>query len=76
MSKYLLHSIIGLLLLFLLPAGTSAQNSKTTVTQVSEEVTLMTDVDYIITDAEEPFGAEGSVNIVSTGHAGRSLFKC
>ena len=69
MRRNLLPLSIGLLLLILLPAGVLAENSKTTVAKVTEGVTLMTDVDYIITDADEPFGTDGSVNIVSTDHA-------
>ena len=49
-----------------LPTAMTGANSKTTVAKVTDEVTLMTDVDYIITDANEPFGDGGSVNIVST----------
>lgn len=52
-----------------LPTAMTGANSKTTVAKVTDEVTLMTDIDYIITDANEPFGDGGSVNIVSTEHA-------
>ena len=62
-------TILFSLLLGLPAVSVVAQQSKTTVAKVSDEVTLMTDVDYIITDANEPFGDGGSVNIVSTEHA-------
>ena len=45
-----------------------AANVKTSVAQVSEAVSITTDVDYIIT-GETPFTASGSVNIVNTEHA-------
>lgn len=45
-----------------------AKNGITTVSQVSQAVTLDTDVDYHITSAE-PFTSTGSINIVNTDHA-------
>ena len=45
-----------------------AKNTVTTVEQVTEEVTLMDDVDYTIT-SDTPFGDDGIVNIVNTDHA-------
>ncbi len=69
MTRRLLLLLLVGLLLVLTPLTAEALNSKTTVTKVSDEVALMTDVDYIITDAEAPFDANGSVNIVSTEHA-------
>ena len=45
-----------------------ADNTITTVEQVSEAVTLSDDVDYHITSAT-PFTATGSVNITNTEHA-------
>ena len=55
-----------LLLAFGLTAN--AVNTVTTVAQVSAEVTLADDVDYIITDAV-PFVEGGKVNITNTEHA-------
>lgn len=55
-----------LLLAFGLTA--SAKNTKTTVKQVTESVTVADDVDYTITEAE-PFGTMGSVNITNLDHA-------
>ena len=45
-----------------------AKNGITTVSQVSQAVTLDTDVDYHITGSE-PFTSTGSINIVNTDHA-------
>ncbi len=45
-----------------------AANTKTTVSQVIESVSITTDTDYIITD-ETPFTVAGSVDIVNTEHA-------
>lgn len=45
-----------------------AANKVTTVSQVSEAVTLSDDVDYVIT-SETPFTGEGSVNITNLDHA-------
>ncbi len=45
-----------------------AANTKTTVTQVTSEVTLSDDVDYIVTGST-PFTASGIVNITNTDHA-------
>ncbi len=45
-----------------------AKNISTTVTQVSQAVTLDTDVDYHITSAT-PFTDAGSINITNTEHA-------
>ncbi|MBR3858678.1 MAG: hypothetical protein IKJ18_01480 [Bacteroidaceae bacterium] len=47
---------------------TNAANTITKVTQVSTEVTLSTDVDYIITGTT-PFTGSGKVNITNTEHA-------
>lgn len=55
-----------LLLTFGLTAN--AVNTVTTVAQVSAEVTLADDVDYVITDAV-PFVEGGKVNITNTEHA-------
>lgn len=55
-----------LLLSFGLTAN--AANTITKVTQVSTEVTLSTDVDYIITGTT-PFTGSGKVNITNTEHA-------
>ena len=56
----------ALLLSFGLTAN--AANTITKVTQVSTEVTLSTDVDYIITGTT-PFTGSGKVNITNTEHA-------
>ncbi len=45
-----------------------AANTKTTVSQVIESVSVTTNTDYIITD-ETPFTVAGSVDIVNTEHA-------
>ena len=45
-----------------------AANTKTSVEQVTEIVTLTDDVDYIVT-GEKPFGNAGVVNIQNTDHA-------
>ena len=60
-----------LLLLCLMLQGsifTFARNTVTTVEQVSSEVTLTDDVDYVITSAT-PFTGDGLINIVNTEHA-------
>lgn len=46
----------------------NAANEKTSVAQVTDQVSLTTDVDYIVTGAE-PFATAGSVDIVNTEHA-------
>ena len=51
---------------FLLPA--SAANTKTTVSQVTESITLTDDVDYIV-NTDTPFDGDGQVDIVNTDHA-------
>ena len=56
----------ALLLAFSLSAN--AANTITKVSQVSTEVTLTDNVDYVITNAT-PFAGEGKVNIVNTDHA-------
>lgn len=45
-----------------------AANTVTTVSQVTESVTVSTDVDYTIT-SKEPFGTTGIVDITNTDHA-------
>ncbi len=52
----------------LFSVGAWADNTTTTVTQVTDAVDLTDDVDYVITDTD-PFGTVGSVNIVNTEHA-------
>ena len=47
---------------------THAANTVTTVSQVTTEVTLSTDVDYVITNTT-PFTGSGKVNITNTDHA-------
>lgn len=56
----------ALLLAFSLSAN--AANTITKVSQVSTEVTLTDNVDYVITNAT-PFAGEGKVDIVNTDHA-------
>ncbi|NLV53705.1 MAG: hypothetical protein GXY64_10660 [Bacteroidales bacterium] len=48
--------------------ATYAANNKETVAQVTDAVTLTTDVDYIITGTT-PFATSGRVNITNTEHA-------
>ena len=55
-------------LLLSLGLTANAANTTTTVTQVSSEITLDTDVDYIITSTT-PFTGSGKVNITNTEHA-------
>lgn len=45
-----------------------AKNTVTRITQVTEPVTLDSDVDYTIS-GDTPFGAAGSINITNTEHA-------
>ena len=63
-----MKKIFPILALSLLSTAAIAKNSATTVSQVSESVTLTDDVDYVITDAT-PFTTAGSVNIQNTDHA-------
>lgn len=55
-------------LLLSLGLTANAANTTTTVTQVSSEITLDTDVDYVITSTT-PFTGSGKVNITNTEHA-------
>ena len=57
-----------MLFALLLQAAAWAGNAKETVEQVTDEVALMTDMDYVITGTE-PFATGGSVNIINTEHA-------
>lgn len=59
-----------ILLCLMLPCSifTFAKNTVTEVAQVSTEVTLMDNVDYVITSTT-PFTGSGLVNIVNTDHA-------
>ena len=59
---------LSLLSLLSLSLTALAGNTKTTVTQVTDGVTITADEDYIITDAT-PFTTTGSVNIQNTEHA-------
>jgi hypothetical protein len=60
--------IFILLFVLSLPLSVMAANKKTTVSKVSEPVTLTEDVDYQITSTT-PFDEEGLVNIENTEHA-------
>ncbi len=60
--------ILASVALLLCALTLQAANTKKTVKQVTEAVTLTDDVDYIITD-ETPFTDGGSVNIENTEHA-------
>ena len=55
-------------LLLALGLTANAANSVTKVAQVSTEVTLSDNVDYVITN-DTPFAGEGKVNITNTEHA-------
>ena len=57
-----------LLATILLTTTAFAGNTVTTVTQVSSNVQLTTDVDYVVTGTS-PFTSAGSVDIVNTEHA-------
>lgn len=59
-----------ILLCLMLPGSifTFARNTVTRVEQVSTEVTLTDDVDYVITSTT-PFTGDGLINIVNTDHA-------
>ncbi len=63
------HTILSFCLALLFTLSVRAANTTTTVTQVTDGVDLTTDVDYVITNDEEPFTTAGSVNIVNTEHA-------
>ena len=60
--------VIAWFVALLSAASAFAGNTTTTVEQVAEEITLTTDVDYVITSTT-PFEGNGSVNIVNTEHA-------
>ena len=60
--------LTAVLLLMASYAAALATNTKTTVTQVTEDVSLTADVDYHISDAT-PFTMTGSIDIVNTDHA-------
>ena len=66
MKKTVFHLILAVLCLCM-PENLWA-NSKKTVTQVTSEVTISEDVDYIIT-SDTPFADDGSVDITNTEHA-------
>ena len=55
-------------LLLSLGLSANAANTITKVNQVNTEVTLSTDVDYVITGST-PFTSNGKVNITNTEHA-------
>ena len=66
MTMKIKHLTCALLLALGLTAN--AANSVTKVAQVSTEVTLSDNVDYVITN-DTPFAGEGKVNITNTEHA-------
>lgn len=53
---------------FLFAPDLSAQNTSTTVSQVTSQVTLSADVDYHISGTD-PFATAGSIDITNTDHA-------
>ena len=61
-----LSLLTGLLVLTTSTIG--AANSKTNVVQVTNTVTVSTNVDYVVSSAT-PFGSSGVVNITNTDHA-------
>ena len=67
-KKRILTSLLAAVLLTACPTATVAGNETTTVRQVTEAVSLTTDVDYIIT-SDTPFGDNGTVDIANTDHA-------
>lgn len=52
----------------------NAANERTTIAQVTDGVTLTSNVDYVITDAT-PFATSGSVDIQNTEHAALIIYK-
>ena len=66
-SAFMKSAAIGALLLMGL-VTTTAANQRTTVDQVSSQVDLTDDVDYIVSNSE-PFAETGVVNIQNTDHA-------
>ena len=67
MIKRFLPLMLVMMCLTILSA-TGQTNTKLTVAQVTESVTLSDNVDYIIT-SETPFAGDGVVNITNTAHA-------
>lgn len=59
---------LALTLLFAISMVMNAANEITVVDQVTESVTISTDIDYVISNAD-PFATSGSVNITNTEHA-------
>ena len=66
--KSLLRCAATVVLLLAMTPSLQAKNTKTTVAQVTENVTLNDEVDYIVTSAT-PFADNGVVNIKNTDHA-------
>ena len=62
------RAVAGLLLWTAALAPAWADNTRQTITQVTDAVTLSTDVDYVVTGAT-PFGDNGIVDIANTEHA-------
>ena len=69
MFIHMKRAAMAMLLLSSVTLAAWSANRKTTVKQVTTEVTLSDDVDYIISDATAPFTGEGLVNITNTDHA-------
>ena len=67
-TTFVSRTVAGMLLLLVLSVPSLADNTKTTVDQVNDEVTISNDVDYIVNSAT-PFGTNGKVNIANTEHA-------
>ena len=68
--KHLQHSLQYVIccMLFISLSTITMANTRVTVSQVSGEVTITDDVDYVIT-SDTPFSGNGMVNIVNTEHA-------
>ena len=68
MKRRKTKTLLTTFLLLLFTLALRAANTKETVGQVTETVSLTTDVDYVV-NGEEPFADAGVVDIVNTDHA-------
>ena len=68
MMKTMGRTAVAIMLLSLVSVAGRAANTKKSVAQVTDTVTVDTDVDYIV-NGETPFGDTGLVNITNTDHA-------